>query len=83
MLAVCSLGLAGMTFIYGPGLPVALVVLAIAQIGIHLVFFLHVATAPHNTDNVMGSAFGMFIVFFVIAGSVWIMNHLNHDMRPM
>jgi cytochrome o ubiquinol oxidase subunit IV len=83
LLTVCSFGLAGTNFIYGPGLPTALVVLAIAQIGIHLVFFLHITTAPDNTNNVMALAFGVFIVFLVVGGSVWIMSHLNGNMMPM
>jgi cytochrome o ubiquinol oxidase subunit IV len=82
-LTVCSFTLAGTSFIYGPGLPVALVVLAIAQIGIHLVFFLHITTAPDNTNNVLALAFGVFIVFLVVGGSIWIMSHLNHNMMPM
>ncbi|MDO9709019.1 cytochrome o ubiquinol oxidase subunit IV [Paracraurococcus lichenis] len=83
LLTVCSFWLAGTDFIYGPGLPVALAVLAIAQIGIHLVFFLHLTTAPDNTNNVMALAFGVFIVFLVVGGSVWIMDHLNGNMMPM
>jgi len=57
-----------------------LVVLAIAQMGIHLVFFLHITTAPDNTNNVLALAFGILIVFLVIAGSLWIMNNLNENM---
>lgn len=83
LLTACSFGLAGTNFIYGPGLPTALVVLAIAQIGIHLVFFLHITTAPDNTNNVMALAFGVFIVFLVVGGSVWIMSHLDRNMMPM
>jgi cytochrome o ubiquinol oxidase operon protein cyoD len=83
LLTLCSFGLAGTNFIYGPGLPTALVVLAIAQIGIHLVFFLHITTAPDNTNNIMALAFGVFIVFLVVGGSVWIMSHLNGNMMPM
>ena len=83
LLTVASFTLAGTHFIYGPGLPVALVVLAIAQIGIHLVFFLHITTAPDNTNNIMALAFGVFIVFLVVGGSIWIMDHLNQNMMPM
>jgi heme/copper-type cytochrome/quinol oxidase subunit 4 len=36
-----------------PSIPVALVVLAIAQMGVHLVFFLHITTGPTNVNNVM------------------------------
>ena len=34
-----------------------LVVLAIAQMGVHLVFFLHITTGPDNTNNVLALAF--------------------------
>jgi cytochrome o ubiquinol oxidase subunit IV len=62
---------------------VALVVLAVAQIGVHLVFFLHITTAPDNTNNVLALAFGVLIVALVIGGSLWIMDHLNQNMMPM
>ncbi|MHB8814712.1 MAG: cytochrome o ubiquinol oxidase subunit IV [Steroidobacteraceae bacterium] len=70
-------------FIYGPGVPAALVTLAVAQMGIHLVFFLHITTAPDNTNNVLALAFGTLIVFLVITGSLWIMTHLSHMQYPM
>ena len=66
-----------------PAIPVALIVLAIAQMGVHLVFFLHITTGPDNTNNVLALAFGVLIVFLVIGGSLWIMANLNHNMRPM
>jgi len=62
---------------------VALVVLAIAQIGVHLVFFLHITTAPDNTNNVLALAFGVLIVALLIGGSLWIMDNLNQRMMPM
>jgi cytochrome o ubiquinol oxidase operon protein cyoD len=71
------------SLIWGPGIPVALVVLAIAQIGVHLVFFLHITTAPDNTNTVLALAFGVLIVALVIGGSLWIMDHLNQNMLPM
>jgi len=83
LLTVASFVLAGTDVLYGPSLPVALIVLAIAQIGIHLVYFLHLTTAPDNTNNVMALLFGVFIVLLVIGGSIWIMGHLNGNMMPM
>lgn len=70
------------TLIWGPGIPVALVVLAIAQIGVHLVFFLHITTAPDNTNNVLALAYGVLIVVLVVVGSLWIMSNLNDNMIP-
>src|SRR5580700_3951198 len=69
--------------IWAPAIPIALAVLAIAQIGVHLVFFLHITTAPDNTNNVLALAFGVLIVTLVIGGSLWIMNNLNQNMMPM
>ena len=69
--------------VWAPSIPVALGVLAIAQMGIHLVFFLHISTGPDNTNNVMALAFGVLIVFLIMIGSLWIMSHLNHNMMPM
>ena len=45
-----------------------------------LVFFLHITTGPDNTNNVLALAFGVLIVGIVIAGSLWIMYHLNINM---
>ena len=49
--------------------------------GIHLVFFLHVTTAPENTNDVMALAFGVLIVGLVV-GSLVIMADLNDNMMP-
>ena len=78
LLTVASFWAAKTHLIYQPGVVAALVTLAIAQMGIHLVFFLHITTSPDNTNNVLALAFGVLIVCFVVFGSVWIMTHLNH-----
>jgi cytochrome o ubiquinol oxidase subunit IV len=68
--------------LWPPGVAVGLVVLAFAQIGIHLVFFLHLGSGPDHTNNIIALAFGVLIVFLVITGSVWIMANLNANMLP-
>lgn len=82
-LTVASFYCAGSDLLWGPAIPVALFVLAVAQMGVHLVFFLHITTGPDNTNNVLALAFGVLIVLLVIAGSLWIMAHLDHAMAPM
>ena len=69
--------------LWAPGIPLGLAVLAIAQMGVHLVFFLHITTGPDNTNNVLALAFGILIVTLVVAGSLWIMTNLNDNMMPM
>lgn len=66
--------------IYPPGIAVALLVLAVAQMGVHLVFFLHITTSPDNTNNVLALAFGVLIVGLIVFGSLWVMGHMDHNM---
>ena len=80
-LTATSFWVANTSLLWGPGVAMGLIVLAIAQMGVHLVFFLHITTAPDNTNNVLALAFGLLMVFLVIAGSLWIMANLN-DMMP-
>jgi len=83
LLTATSFFIAGTDLVWQPSIPVAIVVLAIAQMGVHIVFFLHITTGPDNTNNVLALAFGLLIVFLVVGGSIWIMDHLNHNMIPM
>ena len=81
VLTVASFWVAsGTALLYGPGVLMGLAALAVAQMGVHLVFFLHITTGPDNTNNALALAFGALIVGLVIAGSVWIMYHLNGRM---
>jgi cytochrome o ubiquinol oxidase operon protein cyoD len=68
--------------LWPPGVPAGLAVLAIAQMGVHLVFFLHIGTGPDNNNNVLALAFGLLVVTLIVAGSLWIMAHLNANMTP-
>jgi cytochrome o ubiquinol oxidase operon protein cyoD len=83
LLTATSFFIAGTNLVWQPSIPIAIIVLAIAQMGVHLVFFLHITTGPDNTNNVMALAFGLLIVLLVISGSLWIMANLNHNMMPM
>jgi cytochrome o ubiquinol oxidase operon protein cyoD len=77
-----SFWVASTSSLWGPGVAVGLVVLAIAQMGVHLVFFLHITSGPDNTNNVLALAFGVMIVFLVMIGTIWIMAHLAANMGP-
>jgi cytochrome o ubiquinol oxidase subunit IV len=75
--------LVGTDLVWRPSIPVALLVLAVAQMGVHLVFFLHITTGPDNSNNVLALAFGVLIVGLIIVGSLWIMANMNQNMAPM
>jgi len=77
-----SFWVASTSSLWGPGVAVGLVVLAIAQMGVHLVFFLHITSGPDNTNNVLALAFGVLIVFLVMVGTIWIMANMNANMAP-
>jgi cytochrome o ubiquinol oxidase operon protein cyoD len=83
LLTGISFFIARTSLVWTPSIPVALAVLAIAQMGVHLVFFLHLTTGPDNVNNILALAFGVLICLLLITGSLWIMGHLNHNMMPM
>jgi cytochrome o ubiquinol oxidase operon protein cyoD len=68
--------------LWAPGVPVGLAVLAIAQIGVHLVFFLHVGSGSDNTNNILALAFGVLVVVLLIGGSIWIIANVNGNTMP-
>jgi cytochrome o ubiquinol oxidase operon protein cyoD len=82
ILTATSFWVANTSLLWPPGIPLGLVVLAIAQMGVHLVFFLHITTGPDNTNNVLALAFGVLVVFLVVVGSLWIMTNLNDNLMP-
>ena len=80
VLTAMSFWVANTSLLWVGGVSLGLTVLAIAQMGVHLVFFLHVTTGPDNTNNVMALAFGVLIVALVVVGSLLIMADLNDNM---
>jgi cytochrome o ubiquinol oxidase subunit IV len=80
LLTATSFWVANTSLLWAPGVSIGLIVLAIAQMGVHVVFFLHITTGPDNTNNVLALAFGMLIVLLVLAGSLWIMRDLDANM---
>ena len=78
LLTAVSFYMARSSLVWAPSIPIALSVLAIAQMGVHLVFFLHMTSGRDNVNNLMALAFGLLIVMLLVFGSLWIMAHLNH-----
>jgi cytochrome o ubiquinol oxidase subunit IV len=83
ILTATSFWASNTSLLWAPGVTTGLAVLAVlavAQMGVHLVFFLHITTGPDNTNNVLALAFGVLIVTLIVAGSLWIMANLNANM---
>jgi cytochrome o ubiquinol oxidase operon protein cyoD len=83
VLSAVSFYIARSTLVWAPSIPIALSVLALAQIGVHLVFFLHITTGKDSINNILALAFGILIVMLLVFGSLWIMSNLNRNMMPM
>lgn len=82
-LTLASFWAAGTGLVWGPGVPVLLAALAIGQMGVHLVFFLHVSSGPEGTNTILALAFGVFVVALVVFGSLIIMANLDSGMTGM
>lgn len=59
-----------------------IVVLAIAQIGVQTWAFLHVNARAQEGWKLVAYVFTAVILVITIAGSLWIMAHLNSNMMP-
>jgi cytochrome o ubiquinol oxidase operon protein cyoD len=80
VLTLASFWAAGTHLVWGPGVPVLLAALAIGQMGVHLVLFLHVSSGPESTNTILALAFGVFVVALVVFGSMIIMANLDAGM---
>jgi cytochrome o ubiquinol oxidase operon protein cyoD len=61
----------------------AITVLAVGQMLVHLIFFLHISTTPNQRINILAFAVTMLIVLLIVGGSLWIMSHLQSNMMPL
>lgn len=55
---------------------------AVAQIVVHMVFFLHMDAKSESGWTLMALIFTVVIVVITLAGSLWVMYHLNVNMMP-
>lgn len=54
--------------------------MAVVQIVVHLVCFLHMNTSSEERWNVIAFLFTLLIIGIVVIGSLWIMYNLNINM---
>ncbi|WP_438754267.1 cytochrome o ubiquinol oxidase subunit IV [Pararhizobium sp. O133] len=53
------------------------------QIVVHMVYFLHMNPRSEGGWTMMALIFTLVIVGIALAGSLWVMHHLNANMMPM
>ena len=67
-----------------PGVTAAVIfALAMVQIVVHVVSFLHLDTRSEGGWTLLAFLFTTVIVVLTIGGSIWVMYHLNTNMMPM
>lgn len=66
----------------GTTLALAIVGLAVAQLFVQLVFFLHLGSEKGPRWNQMIFWFALLVVLIVVIGSMWIMANLDYNMMP-
>lgn len=57
--------------------------LAIVQLAIQLIYFLHLGSEKKPRWNLMVFGFMALIVLIVVIGSLWIMSNLNYNLHPI
>lgn len=60
-----------------------LLVLAVAQMVVQLVYFLHLGEEVGPRLKLLSFVFMGVILLIIVVGSLWIMNHLNYNMMEM
>lgn len=63
----------------------ALVIMAfaVAQIVVHMIFFLHMNRRAEGGWSLMALLFTIVIVGIALSGSLWVMYHMNTNMMPI
>jgi cytochrome o ubiquinol oxidase operon protein cyoD len=57
--------------------------LAIAQIVVHMIYFLHMDSKSEGGWTIMALMFTIVLVGIALSGSLWVMYHLTANMTPM
>jgi cytochrome o ubiquinol oxidase subunit IV len=60
----------------------AIAVLAVGQIVVHMVYFLHMSGRSEGGWTLMALIFTLILVVIALPGSIWVMYHLNTNMMP-
>jgi cytochrome o ubiquinol oxidase operon protein cyoD len=59
------------------------VAMAMVQIVVHMIYFLHMNTTSDAGWTMMALIFTIIVVVIALSGSLWVMYHLNVNMMPV
>ncbi|AAK23746.1 cytochrome o ubiquinol oxidase subunit IV [Caulobacter vibrioides] len=61
---------------------VAVMGLAVIQVVVHMIYFLHMNTRSEGGWTMLALIFTLILVVITLAGSLWVMHNLNTHMMP-
>ncbi|HEY5795577.1 MAG TPA: cytochrome o ubiquinol oxidase subunit IV [Bosea sp. (in: a-proteobacteria)] len=61
----------------------AIMAFAVAQIIVHMIYFLHMNGKSEGGWTMLALVFTIILVVIALAGSLWVMYHLNTNMMPV
>ncbi|MDJ0390602.1 cytochrome o ubiquinol oxidase subunit IV [Roseomonas sp. E05] len=61
----------------------AVMALAVVQVVVHMVYFLHMNSRSEGGWTMLALIFTLVVVAITLSGSLWVMYHLNANMMPM
>lgn len=67
-------------FLSGRAAVAAILVLAVAQLVVQMLLFLHVGSETGPRLNLASFVLAVALILIIVLGSVWIMGHLNYRM---
>ncbi|NLS06129.1 cytochrome o ubiquinol oxidase subunit IV [Rhizobium sp. P32RR-XVIII] len=86
---VLSLLLTGLSFgavmsglVPGDAILPAITVLAVVQLIVQLVFFLHLGTSPEQRNNTTIFLLTIMLIAIIVSGSLWVIHNANVNMMP-
>jgi cytochrome o ubiquinol oxidase operon protein cyoD len=56
--------------------------LAAVQVVVHMIYFLHMDGKAEGGWSMLAMVFTIMVVVIMLAGSLWVMYHMNHNMMP-
>jgi cytochrome o ubiquinol oxidase operon protein cyoD len=59
-----------------------LLAMGAVQIVVHMIYFLHMSPKSEGGWNLLALIFTVMVVVIMLAGSIWVMYHMNHNMMP-
>lgn len=61
---------------------IVLLGLAAVQVVVHMIYFLHMNSKAEGGWTMISTIFTLLVVTIMLAGSLWVMYHMNHNMMP-